>query len=49
VVLSVARAFQPEICPLGFERWEIAAWGRVRLQAVCFTRSREAAKGNAKG
>jgi len=49
VVLSVARAFQPEFCRLGLERWEIAAWVRVRWQAIWFTRSREAAKGNAKG
>ena len=42
----VARAFQPEICPLRLDCLEIAArgWG-----AVGFTRSREDAKGNAQG
>jgi hypothetical protein len=43
--VSVARAFQPEICPSAID----LRTGAVALQAVCFTRSREAAKGNAGG
>jgi hypothetical protein len=41
VALSVARAFQPEICPLRLDRLAIVAQGRVILRAVCLT---EAAK-----
>jgi len=46
--LAVARAFQPEICPLRLGCLEIAArrWGV--LQAVGLTRSREDAKEDAK-
>ena len=43
--VSVARAFQPEICPSASD----LRTGAVELQAVCLTRSREGAKGNAKG
>jgi len=38
--LSVARAFQPEICPFRLERLEIGVTGRVGLQRFG---SREAA------
>jgi hypothetical protein len=43
--VSVARAFQPEICPTAID----LRTGAVELQTVCLTRSREAAKGNAGG
>ena len=43
--LSVARAFQPEHCPSAID----LRTGAGELQAVCLTRSREAAKGNAMG
>ena len=43
--VSVARAFQPEICPAAID----LRTGAVELQTVCLTRSREAAKENAGG
>jgi len=48
VVRSIARAFQPEICPLRLTCLQIDAGAGV-LQAVGLTRSREAAKRNAGG
>ena len=42
MVLFVARAFQPEICPSAFGDRGV---GSCDLQAVGLTRSREAAKG----
>ena len=50
VPFGVARAFQPEICPLRpglMRRRRIGVKGE--LQTDGFTRSREAAKGNAVG
>ena len=44
--VSVARAFQPEFCPLRLECPEIAALWRVRCRTFV---SREAAKGDAVG